>query len=302
MRIFHRHLSAECGTRNAEWRPDNGSATPHSALRTLHSSRRRPRRGLTLAELLVAGTVLVLIGGAMSTLAYAVYASYEVCRDQSQAAQHARVSLDRIERAVSEATASESFPGCLIVNFTADGYTFPDSLAVWRPSGTAADPTGLPRVNELIVFSCTPSEPNKLLEMTWPANTSAAPAASNQFGWRALIDSFHSSTETVKNQLTDRLHVGRVDTTPLIEGLLTTRRGMIRFKRMMAPSDSQWSAYRGGQRSWQSIDWPLDLYGSQTGMRTVNLQVELQVLSGNELHPEPLPFFGSANVTYALRK
>jgi hypothetical protein len=185
--------------------------------------------------LLVAGTVLVLIGGAMSTLAYAVYASYEVCRDQSQAAQHARVSLDRIERAVSEATASESFPGCLIVNFTADGYTFPDSLAVWRPSGTAADPTGLPRVNELIVFSCTPSEPNKLLEMTWPANTSAAPAASNQFGWRALIDSFHSSTETVKNQLTDRLHVGRVDTTPLIEGLLTTRRGMIRFKRMMAP-------------------------------------------------------------------
>ncbi|HUE73123.1 MAG TPA: hypothetical protein VMP01_19720 [Pirellulaceae bacterium] len=287
--------------RNAEWRPENGSATPHSALRTPRAPR-RPRRGLTLAELLIAGTVLVLIGGAMSTLAYAVYGSYEVCRDQSTAAQHARVSLDRIERAVSEAIASESFPGCLIVNFTADNYTFPDSLAVWRPSGTAADPTGLPRVNELIVFSCSPSEANKLLEMTWPGNTNAVPAASDALSWRLLIDSFHSSSETLKNQLTDRLQYGQVDTTLLIDGLTSTSRGMIRFQRIMAPSEGQWSQYRGGQRSWQDIDWPLDLYGSQTGMRTVSLQIELQVRSGTESRPEPLPFFGSANVTYALRK
>ncbi len=265
-------------------------------------TRRRPRRGMTLAELLVAGTVLVMIGGAMSTLAYAVYASYEVCRDQSGAAQHARVSIDRIERAVSDSTASESFPGCLIVNFTADNFVFPDTLAVWRPGGTAADPTGLPRINELVVFSCSPSQPNQLLEITWPGNTGVVPAASNALAWQLLIDSFHSSGETIKTPLTDRLHTGTVDSTPLLDGLLSSDRGLIRFQRLMAPSESQWSQYRGGQRAWQNLDWPLDLYGSQTGMRTVNLHVELQVCSGLAEKPDPLPFFGSANVTYALRK
>jgi hypothetical protein len=286
MRTFrHHHNSTECNSESRGRAP-----------------RRARRYGMTLAELLVAGTVLVMIGGAMSTLSYAVYSSYEVCSDQSTAAQHARVSIDRIERAVSEATASESFPGCLIVSFSADNYVFPDSLAVWRPSGTAADPTGLPRVNELIVFSCDPAAPNRLLEITWPGNTSVVPAASNTILWRSLIDSFHSSGQSIKTQLTDRLHFGTVDTTILIEGLFSTKRGTIRFKRIMAPSDSQWSAYRGGQRTWHSIDWPLDLYGSQTGMRTVSLQVELQVRSGPETQPDPLPFFGSANVTYALRK
>ena len=297
MRTFrHRHNSAECGTRNAEC-----AATPPSALRIPHS-KRRLRRGLTLAELLVAGTVLVLIGGAMSTLAYAVYASYEVCQDQSLAAQHARVSLDRIERAVGAATASEHFPGCQIVTFNADGYVFPDSLAVWHPAAAAADPTGLPRVSELVVFSCEPGAPNRLLEIIWPTNTNPAPEASNTLAWRLLIDSFHSSSQTIKTQLTDRLHFGTVDTTPLLDGLTSTNRGTIRFQQIMAPSASQWSAYRGGQRTWQSLDWPLDLYGSQTGMRIVNLQIELQVTSGTDAQPEPLPFFGSANVTYALRK
>lgn len=281
--------------RSAERGMQNAKASPYPG-------RHRVRHGLTLAELLVATTVLVMIGGSAATLAFAVYSSHEVCREQSVAAQHARVSIDRIERAMAEATASESFPGCLIVNFSADGYTFPDTLAVWNPSGAPVDPAGLPRVNELIVFSCDPSQPERLLEMTWPSNADTVPATSNAVLWDALIDSFHSSPQTVKNQLTDRLHFGTVDTTPLIDGLFSTRRGAIRFKQIMAPSASQWSQYRGGQRSWQSLDWPLDLYSSQTGMRTVSLQVEMQIRSGPKSQPDPIPFFGSASVSYALRK
>ncbi|HZL89974.1 MAG TPA: hypothetical protein VFB96_16520 [Pirellulaceae bacterium] len=281
MPTFRRHLSAKCRSRAA---------------------RRRPRRGLTLAELLVAGTVLVLIGGACATLAFAVYSSYEVCKSQATAAQHARVSIDRIEKAVVEATASESFPGCLIINYSAAGETFPDSLAVWRPTGAAVDPAGLPRVNELVVFSCDPGAPNKLLEMTWPTNTSVVPGPSNELLWRGLIDSFHSSAQTIKNQLTDRLRTGSVDTLPLLGGLTSTPLGMIRFKRFMAPSESQWSQYRGGQIAWQNINWPLDMYSTQTGLRTVSLQVELQIVSGDQSRPDPIPFLGSANLTYTLRK
>src|SRR5262245_26590812 len=264
----------------------------------------RARRGMTLAELLVACTVLVLVGGAAGTMSYAVYSAHEVCRNQSTATQHARVATDRIEKAVAEATARESFPGCLIVSYTADGYTFPDRLAVWRPSGTPADPAGLPQVNELVVFSCDPARANRLLEMTWPTNTNTVPSPSNTLGWTALIDSFHSSSETIKNQLTDRLHFGTVSTStlPLLDELLTTNRGAIRLKRTMAPSESQWSQYRGGQRSWQSLDWPLDMYGTQTGVRTVNLQVELQIRSGPDSQPDPIPFLGSAILSYTLRK
>ena len=264
--------------------------------------RRKARRGLTLAELLVASTVLVMIGGAASTLAYAVYAAHDACKSQSTAAQHARVALDRIERSLANGHASESFPGCLVVNFSADGYTFPDSVAIWRPGTGPVDPGGLPRVNELVVFSCDTSLPNRLLEMTWPTNTNTVPSPANSGGWRSLIDSFHSGSGVIKTQLTDRLQFASVDTTPLLEGLLSTQRGMVRFQRLMAPSESQWSQYRGGQRSWNAIDWPLDVYATQTGMRTVNLQVELQVRGGTDAQPDPFPFFGSAVLNYTLRK
>jgi hypothetical protein len=257
---------------------------------------------LTLAELLIAGTVLVMIGGAAATLAFAVYSSYEVCREQSTASQHARVALNRIEQALSQATASESFPACHIVNYSADGYTFPDSVAIWRPSGAAANPTGLPLVKELVVFSCDRSLPSRLLEMTWPTNTNAVPATTNALGWNSLLDSFHANSNVIKNQLTDRLHRGTVDTTLLINGLTSTQRGTIRFEQLMTPSRSQWGQYRAGQRTWHNLDWPLDLYGTQTGTRTVALLVELQVRSGDEADPDPLPFFGSASMNYALSK
>jgi hypothetical protein len=293
MRIFRRLLSAECGIRKAE--------IPQSTIRN-PQSKRRPRRGLTLAELLVAGTVLVLIGGACATLSVAVYSSYEVCRNQATAAQHARVAIDRIEQAVATATASETFPGCLVVNYSAGGETFPDSLAVWRPTAAAADPAGLPRVNELVVFSCDPSAPNRLLEITWPTNTNVVPSPTNPLLWGMLIDSFHLSAQTVKNQLTDRLRVGTVETTPLLESLNSTPRGTIRFQRIVAPSESQWSQYRDSQRIWRNLDWPLDMYSTQTGLRTVNVQVELQIVSGPETRPDPLPFLGSANLSYTLHK
>lgn len=266
------------------------------------SRSRRARRGLTLAELLVAGTVLVMIGGTAATLAFAVYSSYEVCREQSTASQHARVALNRIEQAMIQATASESFPACHIVNFSADGYTFPDSVAIWRPSGTAANPAGLPLVKELVVFSCDRSLPNLLWEMTWPTNSNAVPAVSDSLGWSLLLDSFHSDSNVIKNQLTDRLHIGTVDTTVLVDGLTSTQRGTIRFQRLMAPTATHWSEYRAGQRTWHNLAWPLDLYGTQTGTRTVALLVEVQVRSGNQDDPNPLPFFGSASMNYALSK
>ena len=78
-------------------------------------NRKTKRRGLTLAELLVAATIMLLIAAAMGTLASTVKSTNEYCQGYTLSAQHARVALSRIERTVMGAYGNEQFPGCLIV-------------------------------------------------------------------------------------------------------------------------------------------------------------------------------------------
>ena len=92
------------------------------------------RRGLTLAELLVAATIMLMIATAVGTLASAVKSTNDYCHGYTVAAQHARVALSRIERAVQTATASEQFPGCLVVTEQAGSQELPSTLVVWSPT------------------------------------------------------------------------------------------------------------------------------------------------------------------------
>ena len=71
----------------------------------------------------------------------------------------------------------------------------------------------------------------------------------------------------VKITLTDRLR-----TSPLTGNYSDSLspsdlRGNIRFRRLMAPSDTEWSQYRAGTRTWQNMAWPLDSYRSTSGTR-----------------------------------
>jgi hypothetical protein len=68
------------------------------------------RRGLTLTELLIAGTIMTMLAGGMGSLVLTVHSANEYCRGQSVAAQHARISLDRIQRAVRTAEAELRAP------------------------------------------------------------------------------------------------------------------------------------------------------------------------------------------------
>ena len=94
------------------------------------SRRAKPRRcrgGLTLTELLIAATIMVMIVGAMSMLAMSVHSANDHCQGQTRAAQHGRVILDLITRSVNGAIASEQFPGCLVVTETAGTWKFSDA-------------------------------------------------------------------------------------------------------------------------------------------------------------------------------
>ena len=273
------------------------------SLRKSHSGclalARRARRGLTLTELLVAATIMVMIVGAMSMLAMTVHSANDHCQGQSLSAQHGRVVLDHLSRTISSATASEDFPGFLVITEQVGAWKFPDTLAVWQPEGTAADPDGLPRVSEIVLFTPDPAQANCLMRIRHPTNTAVVPAASNQAAWRTLAASLRTDPAAERVTLTDRLRTGE-----LIEGGGAANvRGCVRFLRLMAPSEAEWTDYREGDVAWDGIAWPLDAYSSATGMRRVVCQTELQILSdGSDAAATAVPFFGSAGIHYDLSR
>src|SRR3978361_2196990 len=113
------------------------------------SSIPRRRRGMTLAELLIATTIMLMIATAVGSLAATVHSTNSFCQGYVVCAQHARVALNRIERTAQGATMSEQFPGCFVVTEQAGSDVLPSTLVVWSPATTAADPTGLPQVGEI---------------------------------------------------------------------------------------------------------------------------------------------------------
>src|SRR5262245_37332296 len=133
--------------------------------------RGKDRRGLTLAELLVATTIMLMIATAVATLAASVHSTNDFCKGYIVSSQHARVALSRIERAIQTSISSEyrpeddltlQFPGVLVVTEQAGSQELPSTLVVWRP-GTLDQPPlppanrrGLPLIREIIVFAPNP--------------------------------------------------------------------------------------------------------------------------------------------------
>ena len=100
-----------------------------------------------LAELLIVSVVMVLLAGTLATLSMAVQLSNEQQQGTGLAMQHGRVALERIQRALSEATANEQFPGCVVFSEALGGWQYPDTLVVWHPQATATDSNGIENLN-----------------------------------------------------------------------------------------------------------------------------------------------------------
>jgi len=81
-------------------------------------------------------------------------------------------------------------------------------------------------------------------------------------------------------------------------------RGLVRFRRLMAPTEQQWTEYENGIRTWQNIDWPLDSYRFKSGTRAVACQTELQIVPGSmrSAAVTAIPFYGSTSITYELNR
>jgi hypothetical protein len=265
---------------------------------------RQRRGGLTLAELLIATTIMLMIATAVGTLAASVHATNDFCNGYIVSAQHARVALSRIDRSVQSSTANESFPGCLVVTEQAGSEELPSTLVVWNPIGAPASPTGLPLISEIVVYGCDPAHPNQLLEIRSPTQMSTVPPVSDVNGWRSLIDQLKTSSTTNKIMLTDRIRTAPLSGNYTEALTPADLRGVVRFRRLMAPTAVQWSQYRGGTRAWQDLNWPLDSYRSTSGTRAVACQTELQIAPGSMAlaSATSLPFYGSSSITYELQR
>lgn len=260
------------------------------------------RRGLTLVEMLLAISILGITAGTLTGLALAVQQGTTYSQGYSTATQHARVTLERISLAVSRATATDLYPGAVVVYDVLGTWQFPDTLVVWRPGGAPANPQGPPLAGELVIFCPNPANPDQLLEVTMPGNATPVPlndAALNTPGWRAQIKTWASSAAGNQVLLTDLVRAAQFDS--------ATTRAAIRFQTDMHPSSSEWSACLATPSLWNTLNWPQGLGGSQAGLRQVSVRCELQLLPDSfqgQLDPQAqqtVPFLGSTSFSYALQ-
>jgi len=258
---------------------------------------------MTLVELLIAMAVMAMIVGALGGLAVGIQQGYEYAEGHGAATQHARVAIERIAKTVNEATANEQFPGFLAIAEQQGTWRFPDTLVVWHPSGAPADPAGLPRFNELVIYCPDASVPNRLVEITVPADARTVPPVDNAAQWTAEVQAIKKSNAAQSVVLTDLLRTCAVG-----ESLPLKWRGAVRFESRLLPTATEWSQYKSGTRQWKDLSWVQYIYGSQTGLRQAWLRMELQVLPGAQwVATDPaaqraVPFFGSAAVYYELHK
>jgi len=260
--------------------------------------------------MLMVSAVMALLATTMAALATTVQLANEQQMGRGQALQHGQVAIERIERALQGATANENFPGFIVIAETINGATFPDTLVVWNPKSSPVDPSGLPRVNELVVFTPASGDPTRLLEIRGSYDTSQVPPLASTDDWNDLIsmlksfayydyDYGYGATAAVLSDL-----VRTVDVTNS-SGQSLGRRACIRFEQTLRPSATEWQAYKAGSVSWSSLPWVQGVYGATTGQRQSLCRVELQLRPGDvDLHDKQIaiPFFGSAAIYYQLER
>lgn len=264
------------------------------------------RAGLTLVELLLAMSITAIMAGTLSVLASAVYQGTAHIESQGTATQHARVVLDRIERLVSEATATPEYPGVVVVHETVGAWRFPDMLVLWHPNAAPANPAGPPLVEELILVCPDPLRPRALIEVTVPGDNRPVAfdeVSLNSAAWRAELERLAADPSSQRVLLTELLRTNSVDNLSDRSDL----RGAVRFECVLSPSASQWTAWQAGTLSWDQLSWAQGVYGSQAGLRQAWLRTELQLVGHGEPNTldrdgqDTTPFLGSGVLFYEMR-
>ncbi|HEX3997297.1 MAG TPA: hypothetical protein VHX65_01990 [Pirellulales bacterium] len=257
---------------------------------------------MTIVELLFALMIMAMIAVALQ----AMVSSVEFANDYSQgygiATQHARAALDRIQTTVHQAYGKSIYPGVWVTQDTDGQWTYPNTLIVWQPNGTPANPSGPPLVQELVIFCPDPNAPNDLVQLTVPGNTTAVPTT-NSASLTTLVNSLKTSSSANKVVLTNLLNVVSVADSG---NSASTTRPAVWFIETLSPSATSWNSYLAGTTTWANLTWPQGICSAAEGRTQVWLRSEIQLMPGvawsgqNSASATPIPFLGSACFNYSL--
>lgn len=291
---------------------------PRTPVSPFPRSRRSPRSALTLLELLIAMSVMVMIVGTLGGLARAVQSAADYGGGHAVAIQQAQVALERITRAANEAWANENFPGFYVLEEEEGGRLYRDTLVVWHPDPEIEhadrlpleDANRLPYCDELIVYCPHPDEPNRLVEIR---SRRAEEIGDSEAQWLAAIETFKKqmcldeaifsspdAPEYPACTLTERLQ-----TSPVSDGDDAPRRAAVCFERLLRPSDEQWQDVTN--IGWEELPWAQQLCFAKKGIRQAWLRIQMQLLpaeagQSGASGQQPIPFFGSAAIYYAMHQ
>lgn len=256
--------------------------------------------GLTLVELLVSTAVMGIICLGFGSLALSVQMANQHTIEKNQIGQHARVILQRVERALSTAHATEAFPGVHVIEYHSGGYTFPQAVAIWSPRGT---PQGdYPQVGELVLFASDPQSPNRLLEIRSDTDTRPAPARDSNSSWQTLVTELIASSRTEVVEVSNLVRAGSAG------GSTATYNSTLSFQVRVLPTDEQLAAARADSIAWNQLRWANSIHGSQTGLRQVWCAFQFQLVASKDIQqhaamgPQAVPFFGSSAIYYQVSR
>lgn len=299
MQALHEMQKAECRRQNTSCRCQCVEPDRFDRSCFLPSAFCR-RRGLTLIELTISVGILSFTIVALGMMARAVEIASEYNLGYGATAQHARVTFDRIDRAVNQAFSNQTYPGVWVTEDTIGNYNFPDTLIVWRPtSGTPTNPQGAPLASELVLFCPDPATPKRFLEITVPSDTRTMPSPSSTTTFKSFIDGLKTEAGVNQVLLSDLVYTATISGSAL-------PKAAVRFVVTLNPTATEWSSYQSGATTFANLPWAQCICSPNTGLRQVWVRTELQLIPAGKWDltdaaaQQPAPFFGSSSFCYEM--
>lgn len=294
------------------------------------------KRGMTLAELLISMTILSMMSVVLAGMSNAVNSAWSYTKGIEDSDLQARAAFERIEYMVSQTgtykiTGQPTRLGLAVINRPVEAHQLPDVLVLWtggRSGGMAASglQSRLPIVGELLIYTWNSSTPSQLVEVAFPGQTDAFDFAASDLVTQ--VTNLLASTSAEVVPICERLRVSSMSasssstsvtyptgpSSPYGPSLPETPPstpssssgassvGNLRFTLTLTPSDTDLASATPQTTAWTQLNWPQGTFGSRSGIRQANLQIELQVEPDGIVRASDtvtaIPFFGSASRRY----
>ncbi len=273
------------------------------------------RRGLTLAELMIAMAILGMMSVVLAGMSNAVNMSWTYTKGVEESELQASAAVERLKFMVSQVgeyrvSGQPTRLGLAGVMRTVGNVTIPDMLMLWtggRDGGMAAlgTQTRWPVASEVLVYTWDPSHPKQLVEVAFPGNATAIDFASTDL--ETTVTQLISLPSAERIPLCDRLRISTLSASRSVPTFQTANvtaadLGNVRFQVNWTPSDMDLSLVSPATSAWMQLGWSQGVVSSRSGLRqaTVNIEMQIEPRDSTVLTDDvtAVPFFGSASTRY----